>query len=139
MSDPDGVATENRNAGDTPFTTSPASEASEPGLFYFRGRIGRKAYWARLITASVLLVGVLLVNVYLLGEGALAGLVTLAALLVWAALSVATCVKRWHDLNRPGWLTLLCLTGVFIPVALIWQGFTKGTAGPNAYGSDPGK
>ena len=139
MSDPDAVATENRNAPAIPSTTTPTTEASAPGMFYFQGRIGRGAYWTRLILASVLLIGVELVNVFLLGEGALAGLVTVASVLVWAALSLATSAKRWHDLNRPGWLALLCLTVVFIPVALIWQGFIKGTAGPNAYGSDPGK
>ncbi len=49
-------------------------------------------------------------------------------------LSLATQVKRWHDLDRTGWMVLIN----FIPflgllVAVIYLGFIKGTAGPNRF------
>ena len=48
---------------------SPVSDIVEPGLFYFQGRIGRRAFGVRLIVAFVLYVLILLANLYLLGDG----------------------------------------------------------------------
>ena len=49
--------------------------------------------------------------------------------------------RRFHDLDRPGWLHLIFLIGgaFFVLVAFaefIWFAF-PGTRGPNAYGPDP--
>jgi uncharacterized membrane protein YhaH (DUF805 family) len=53
-------------------------------------------------------------------------------------LEFASCIRRWHDINKSGWWELI----LFIPVvgvlaALVANGFIKGTAGENDYGSDP--
>src|ERR1019366_4200526 len=51
-----------------------------------------------------------------------------------AWVSLATQVKRWHDLNRSGWMVLLNFVpvlGFFICVVSL--GFLKGTAGSNRF------
>jgi uncharacterized membrane protein YhaH (DUF805 family) len=53
--------------------------------------------------------------------------VTLAAW--WATL--ATCVKRCHDIGKSGWYTL-------IPFFILFLLFALGNKGPNQYDSDPG-
>ena len=54
---------------------------------------------------------------------------------VW--LSLAIQVKRWHDLDKPGWVVLLNFTIIALPVVWILLGFVRGSAGPNRYGKDP--
>ena len=97
---------------------------------------------------------------------AVAGLFILLILyLYWQYIML--CVKRWHDLNLPGWLCLLTFAfsilpflylillvmgqpELFISLAFIeyytrwgfvllslFQLFAKGTKGPNKYGPDP--
>jgi uncharacterized membrane protein YhaH (DUF805 family) len=68
------------------------------------------------------------------GHG-LIGAILLAGLL-WPALAVQ--VKRWHDRDKSGWMTLINL----IPIigffwTLIECGFLEGTPGPNKYGPSP--
>jgi uncharacterized membrane protein YhaH (DUF805 family) len=65
--------------------------------------------------------------------GALASLVSLAGLVVSSFITV----KRFHDLNRPGWhywLLLIPFYNLYLAIILL---FKKGTAGPNTYGPDP--
>jgi len=56
---------------------------------------------------------------------------------IWATLAV-NC-KRWHDLNKSGWWSLINLIPI---VGQIWLfielGFLKGTPGSNRFGEDPG-
>jgi len=53
---------------------------------------------------------------------------------IWAA--VATCAKRWHDMNVPGWMALtLIIPGINIVVPFVC-GCVRGTHGPNKYGPD---
>lgn len=52
--------------------------------------------------------------------------------------SLALQVKRWHDRDKTGWMTLIA----FIPLigalwVLIECGFMDGTPGPNKYGPSP--
>jgi len=54
---------------------------------------------------------------------------------IW--LGSATWVKRWHDLNKSGWMVLLNLTIIAIPISLIVLGSVRGTTGANRYGGDP--
>jgi uncharacterized membrane protein YhaH (DUF805 family) len=48
-------------------------------------------------------------------------------------------IKRWHDLDKSGWLSLL----LFIPIVNFFVGiyllFAKGAEGDNQYGSSPEK
>lgn len=96
-------------------------------LFSFEGRIGRATFWAVLI--PLLLVG-MVGNVLIVVKSELAGLGLLLAIpLIW--INLAIYVKRWHDLNMSGLMTLT----LFIPFAnfliLLFLGFAPGTTGVN--------
>lgn len=108
-------------------------------LFSFQGRISRQTFWTVWATmmASALIVG-LIINATL-GEysEAAAGLQLLWSIpVVWIMLAAQ--VKRWHDLNKSGWMILIGLIPILgILIALAFLGFVKGTSGSNNYGNDP--
>src|SRR5450755_2412168 len=103
-------------------------------LFSFEGRIGRGLYWLILIL-QMAIAFVLLSAVSALPWGAkfeqsVGMQVSVGAVIaVYAAMWFATHAKRWHDLGRSGWSTLIW----FIPVIgalylLIMCGFVRGEA-----------
>ena len=54
---------------------------------------------------------------------------------IWAAVCIT--IKRLHDLDRPGWhwwLLSIPLYNMYLGLVLL---FSKGTDGPNRFGSDP--
>jgi len=110
-------------------------------IWSFEGRIGRGTFWAAF--ASLFLLNVL-VRLLLLGISnggrEMQPLVIVVALpafvaLLWLGLAIQ--VKRWHDLDHSGWMVLLNLTIIAVPIVLIILGCVKGTVGPNKYGADP--
>lgn len=48
-----------------------------------------------------------------------------------------TGVKRLHDLNKSGWLILLCCVPIVGWIFALYMLFADGTVGPNPYGADP--
>ena len=107
-------------------------------MFSLQGRANRAWYFWHIVlddfvilTAMILAV-VLGVSLHPLLAIPFAG-VALGAM--WAG--VAITVKRFHDLNRSGWETLL----LAVPIVNIYFGFLtlfkQGTIGPNSYGADP--
>ena len=46
-------------------------------------------------------------------------------------------VKRLHDLNKSGWLILLCCVPIVGWIFALYMLFADGTVGPNPYGADP--
>ena len=108
------------------------------GLFSFRGRMGRGAYWGVIVANLVfgLLTGVWVATGG--GIGGTEGIVTSAILVaVIAWLLAATYAKRSHDLGMSGWIAI----GGFIPLLnfliIPCLGILPGTAGPNRFGADP--
>ena len=67
----------------------------------------------------------------------LLALVLFAAIIALCVLSVMLVIRRWHDLGKSGWFTLL----LFVPLANLFVGIylwvKKGDEGPNQYGEDP--
>ncbi|MBV9508020.1 MAG: DUF805 domain-containing protein [Acidobacteriia bacterium] len=51
-----------------------------------------------------------------------------------AWLSVATQVKRWHDLDHSGALVLYNLSIIAAPILFVVLGVCRGDDGPNKYG-----
>ncbi|GGD73608.1 DUF805 domain-containing protein [Croceicoccus mobilis] len=118
-------------------------------FFDFSGRSRRKEYWmfvllntiVQIVLAGIMFAGGASFDVYgqasygpmfWLGGGLLA--------LYWLAVlipSVAVTVRRFHDQDKSGWLTLL----VFVPylgglIVFVFM-LLEGTRGPNRYGPDP--
>jgi uncharacterized membrane protein YhaH (DUF805 family) len=102
-------------------------------LFSFEGRVRRTTFWMVIIPLFLIGMGG---NVLILINNELAGLAVLLAIpIVW--INLAIYVKRWHDLNMSGWMTLT----LFIPfvnlLLALFLGLAPGTSGPNKYGRDP--
>jgi uncharacterized membrane protein YhaH (DUF805 family) len=109
-------------------------------IWSFRGRIGRSAFWVE--SAFCLLLG-------LLGEfltGPLAydsrkasnpSFILFLPFIALTWISIAATVKRWHDLDRSGWMTLLNLAVIPLPFTFIYTYFFRGTQGRNRFGPDP--
>ena len=110
-------------------------------LFSFNGRIPRSAFW--------IVYGIMFPINYIIGQRFLMftnwhgiGWALLVVYSIWSLISIwmslAIFTKRWHDLNRSGWMSLLMLIPIIGPLLVLgWCGFTKGDVGPNEYGEDP--
>lgn len=105
----------------------------------YNGRISRSQYWLGLLGLIILsiLVGITIGTTGLAVEGETSIVETLFSL-VMMALGFALYIKRFHDLGKSGWFSLLMLVPlVNIAVGLFWLGFVKGDDGANEYGADP--
>lgn len=51
--------------------------------------------------------------------------------------SIVLQIKRWHDLDKSGWFTLLGFVPLVGIVCFIYILFVVGTKGDNQFGKDP--
>jgi len=132
----------------------------ETKMLSFRGRIGRAVFWGRLLVAvfcavigvagtSIVLFLVpglpgnestetpVLLTILLSFIGIVAIVLGLGSAVIGIWISLATHVKRWHDLNLTGWMLLLNLIPYVGLLTLIWEGCFRGTDGPNRFGPNP--
>jgi nitrate/nitrite transporter NarK len=129
-------------------------------LFSASGRIPRSAFWGTMILISILTLFIyVMTSLLFLTDGAhlynpavgpkslvqsiwsvpnshhyaLAVRVVWLALAAWVAIALQ--IKRWHDLEKTGWLAVLNLVpGLGTLIALAILGFRKGEVGPNKFG-----
>lgn len=64
------------------------------------------------------------------------------AILNWLAIAIMSpniflSMRRFHDLNKPGWWALASVVPLVNVIAELYLLFAKGTAGENQYGTDP--
>lgn len=108
-------------------------------LFSFEGRANRAWYFWHIVLDDLLIFT--LVMALLLIGGLLGNPLVLLPMLgvvfagVWAGLAIT--VKRFHDIDRPGWhWWLLLIPGYNLYLAAVLL-FWPGTPGPNRFGRDP--
>ncbi|KAF7599393.1 MAG: DUF805 domain-containing protein [Candidatus Dactylopiibacterium carminicum] len=136
------------NQGVNPYAVPTATVRDEAGsderdtefrlrLFSSEGRIGRVRYLGYSIGLSLLLyaVGAALAAAALgvLGTSAgmiLAGVLVAVAYILLFVIQIMLTIKRSHDFNSSGWLSLL----LFVPVANLIFLFIPGTKGINQFG-----
>ncbi|MDN7428219.1 DUF805 domain-containing protein [Burkholderia sp. AU16741] len=106
-------------------------------LFSFRGRAGRLEWWC--VTVPLLLAGSALDALADLPAAQRArtfvDVVGWAFAIVMIWMLVAVSVRRWHDLGKSGWWTLLHaipVGGAFIAIAM--NGFYRGDDARNRFG-----
>lgn len=120
----------------------PASAESIKDMFFsYRGRLNRKPFILRGLLLSVLSSVMSTVMTEMTeASSTVMHLLALLPLLLMVVLSVGTfmlIIRRWHDLGKSGWLSLLMLIPLLNFLVLIFLWVKKGTDGPNAYGDDP--
>ena len=100
-------------------------------LFSIPGRVSRGPFWlVYFILFPVTLAAIFFIETLLNNNPAL--ILMVLALHVWIAVCVT--VKRLHDMDATGWLSIPV---IIIPVAVILVGSFPGTKGPNRFGHDP--
>jgi len=141
----------------------PAKPAKKPAanIFAFAGRVPRSGFWGMTIMILILCLFIYFITEKIVGPAVLQNRRALiffaATVLVALAASLALHVRRWHDLNRPGWLALTYVLPVvaalvsvsvygfenriyLVPVALavlatIIPGFGAGSPGSGKFGN----
>ncbi len=107
-------------------------------LFSFEGRANRSRYWLVQVSGTILLAVYALIFAGLAEAfGPIFILPVLGVALVGAWVGLAVTVRRFHDLNRPGWHLLLLgipIYNLYLWFLLLCRG---GTVGRNVYGPDP--
>jgi uncharacterized membrane protein YhaH (DUF805 family) len=111
------------------FVSSIRRNLSMPAYVDFKSRAGRSEFWYFFLFAQLLPVVPLLIGVD--------ALASLAALFVQLP-SLATTVRRMHDVGRSGWWLAITLTVIGIPVVLYWLA-QDSSAGSNKYGEGPAR
>lgn len=111
-------------------------------FFSFEGRISRRQYWVALllILLPMSICGALTAMLAASsGESFFYMLLVLLVMTIipvfWA--SCAVVIKRFHDINKSGWLCLMGLIPYAGVLALLLVGLLPGTRGQNEYGQDP--
>jgi uncharacterized membrane protein YhaH (DUF805 family) len=108
-------------------------------IWSFQGRERRVGFWAAniLLLAFNLPIGIMFANLTRGGYEGLATVILIACTFVTGWIGLALQVRRWHDLNKSGWMVLLNFTLIFIPISWIILGCVPGTKALNRYDSDP--
>ena len=121
----------------------------QPNIFSFNGRIGRLRYLAYGIGVSMLLM--FLAGIFMsftagfghadgMGDAALPGLGMMALIgIVSIVVTIMYGKRRFNDLNRSGWWSLLLLIPYVQLLPVIYLVFFPGTDGSNEYGPPPVK
>jgi uncharacterized membrane protein YhaH (DUF805 family) len=119
--------------------TPPRAEVADVGteefqeiqLWSIHGRIGRLRYLAYISGSYVMLVFAVMALTAALGPTA--SLIMIVGYIAMLVFYVFTTIKRSHDMDMSGWMSLLTL----IPfVGLIWV-FKSGSRGENRFGAPP--
>ena len=100
-------------------------------LFSIQGRISRGPFWLVLLLLFPVTVSLLyIIERFAVNNPAL----MLMALAFYAWIAFCITVKRLHDLDATGWLSIPI---VLIPLGVILIGSFPGTIGPNRFGFNP--
>ncbi|MEA5122583.1 DUF805 domain-containing protein [Xanthomonas floridensis] len=104
-------------------------------LFSLRGRATRLQWWT--IWLVIVLLGPL-VDMIVAKDDVPAWIavwgVACVAVMLWIGL--AANVRRWHDINRSGWMSLVFLVPLLGPlIVLLYNGCIPGDASDNRYGA----
>ncbi|ERJ95123.1 hypothetical protein HMPREF1992_00831 [Selenomonas sp. oral taxon 892 str. F0426] len=119
----------------------PSAKSIKEMFFTYRGRLNRKPFILRGFLLSILSSIMSTVMTEMTEASSvvmhLLALLPLILMVVFGAGAFMLIIRRWHDLGKSGWLSLLMLIPLFNFFVLIFLWAKKGTDGPNTYGDDP--
>ncbi|MBV8840515.1 MAG: DUF805 domain-containing protein [Alphaproteobacteria bacterium] len=99
----------------------------------FSGRAPRSEFWYWVLFVVILTIVAGIIDNAIIGMPIVGTIVSLGLLLPGIAVSV----RRLHDIDRTGWWILISLVPLVGAILLLIWYCSKGTPGPNTYGSDP--
>ncbi|KQV44909.1 hypothetical protein ASE26_13200 [Duganella sp. Root198D2] len=119
-------------------------ETYMPKFFALNGRIGRVRYWSYSFLAGLLMMPVLFLVVVV---GVLSGIMTspgaastMFGLLIWGmylAITIILARRRFHDMGKSGWLSILAIIPIVQIGIGLWLLFAPGDDCANDYGPQP--
>ena len=116
----------------------------EVNIFSFNGRIGRLRYLAYSfgfgMLGTMLMGSIIGVAAISLGEGAqmvAIGFVYFLGLIGMVFLAVMFAIKRLHDLEQSGWLSLILFVPLVGVLFTLYLWFAPGTKSANRFGNPP--
>ena len=121
-------------------------EFDQSSMFTPRGRAGRLRYLGYAMGFAFLasLVTVILSGILTAVSGGfdsatlqVAQFVPMAAYLLISAMTIIFMIKRLHDLNWTGWISVLTIVPIINLILGLILVFAPGTSGPNKYGPPP--
>lgn len=118
-----------------------------PKFFSLNGRIGRVRYLAYGIGAGLLMMPVMFLTI---GLGAMSGMMAdsgagggLLGMVIgyglYFAVTIILARRRFHDMGKSGWLSILAIIPLVQIVVGLWLLFGPGDEGANEYGPAPAK
>jgi uncharacterized membrane protein YhaH (DUF805 family) len=114
-------------------TTVKNNQSTFASVFSFKGRIRRTQYWLTNFIIGLLFVPANISNEISDGVAVYTLLIFIPAL--W--ISLATIVKRFHDLGKSGWFTCFLMIPIANFIFGIYAVFFKGEENDNQYGPNP--
>lgn len=119
-------------------------------LFSAKGRINRQKFlfavigWVALIMVMMVISSIFTAMAMNPDASSfwsvMAGLFGIINIVIYIAMmysSIALQIKRWHDLDRSGWFTLLGFLPIVNLIYAVYVYCVKGTTGDNQFGKDP--
>jgi uncharacterized membrane protein YhaH (DUF805 family) len=100
-------------------------------LFSIHGRVSRGPFWLVYLILLPVISGLIFIIETSINKNPV---LILIALVLYAWIAICITVKRLHDMDATGWLSIPV---VLIPIAVILVGSFPGTVGPNQFGPDP--
>lgn len=110
-------------------------------FFTYRGRLNRKPFILRGFAVSIFM-SILSSVMGVMSDSSstalhIAALLMLPVILIGCVASCMLIIRRWHDLGKSGWFTLILIIPIVSFFVMLYLWFARGTVGPNAYGEDP--
>ena len=111
-------------------------------FFTFDGRIPRAAFWGMTIMTSILCLFIYFITIKIVPDAlhnkpTLVFFAAVGGCALWTTLALQA--KRWHDLDKSGWLVAINLVPVIgTLISLVVLGTRHGAARPNKFGTEAG-
>lgn len=110
-------------------------ETYQPLFFSASGRIGRLRFLAYSLFAVVILIPFLALTAVVGPD--LGVFVAILMYVVAVAWTVIVCKRRFNDMNRTGWFSILYFLPLLNLIMFIWLACAPGTQGDNRFGAPP--
>ena len=107
----------------------------QPSIIAWSGRIGRLRFLVYNLFLSVIFLKMLAIAES--GLSLAASIIFASTYMIFLVIDISISKRRFNDLNKSGWLTLLLFVPLVNFATILYLLFTPGTPAPNRYGAMP--